>query len=138
MIDSKSSTHEGIFPRSISRTQARDTGMAMTLICLIVAVITKKPVWTYAALAVLVVNMTAPMVFKPVGYLWFGLSGLLGAVVSRVLLTLLFFVMVTPMGLARRALGKDTLRLRQWKKGPGSVFVSRDHAYTPKDIEQPF
>lgn len=138
MIDSKSHSSGSILPTSISRTQCRDTGMAMTLICLIVAIITRNPVWTYAATAVLVVNMTVPVVFRPVGYLWFGLSGLLGAVVSKILLTVLFFALVTPVGLLRRMLGKDTLRLRQWKDGGGSVFVSRDHAYTAQDVEQPF
>jgi multisubunit Na+/H+ antiporter MnhG subunit len=138
MIDSKSHGGGGVFPTSISRTQCRDTGMAMTLIALIVAVATREPVWMYAAIAVLVVNMTVPVAFKPLGYLWFGLSGLMGAVVSRILLTVLFFVLVTPVGLWRRAMGKDTLRLRQWKKGKGSVFVVRDHTYVPQDVEQPF
>ncbi|MGE4291419.1 MAG: hypothetical protein AB7E32_04325 [Desulfovibrio sp.] len=138
MIDSKSHGKEGLFPKAISRTQCRDTGMAMTLICLIGAVISKQPIWIYAAMAILVVNMTVPEVMKPLGYLWFGLSGLLGAVVSKVLLTVLFFVLVTPVGLLRRILGKDTLRLRQWKDGGGSVFVVRDHGYVAQDVEQPF
>lgn len=138
MIDSKFHGGSGIFPTSISRTQCRDTGMAMTLLCLIAAAATKRPVWIYASMAVLVTTMTAPVVMKPPARLWFGLSGLLGAVASRILLTVLFFVLVTPVGLVRRAMGRDPLRLRQWKDGGGSVFVARDHTYTPQDVEQPF
>lgn len=138
MIDTKARNDGGIIPAFISKDQARDTGMAMTLICLITAALTKNFNWMYASIGVLVLDMTAPVLFKPLGYVWFGLSRAMGAVVSRVLLAVIFFVMVTPVGLLRRAMGKDTLRLRQWKKSRDSVFVTRDHAYTPQDIEQPF
>lgn len=42
----------------------------------------------------------------------------IGQVIGKVLLTLFFFVMVTPMGLLLRLLGKDLLRL---KKVPGQA-----------------
>lgn len=112
--------------------------MAMVLICLIAWAFTSASCWVVTAMVVLVVNMTVPMVFKPLGYLWFGLSTLLGSVVSRVLLSLVFFLLVTPVGLVRRAMGRDVLSLRAWKQGRDSVFKCRDQVFTPEDIEQPF
>ena len=43
---------------------------------------------------------------------WMGLAGLLGWVNSRILLSIVFFVLVTPLALVLRALGKNPLDLR--------------------------
>ena len=139
MIDAKHDQHSAsLLPRSISKGQARDTGLAMALVCLILYWITRETGWTGGAGVCLVLAMGLPRIFTPLGYLWFGLSNLLGAVVSRLLLSLLFFLVLTPMGLARRLLGKDAMRLRQFKDGQDSVFTVRDHTYTKADVEQPF
>jgi hypothetical protein len=70
--------------------------------------------------------------------LWFWLSHLLGTVMSKVILTVLFFVLVTPIGLIRRLLGADTLQLKKWKKGSDSVFVVREGAVGEKDLANPY
>lgn len=121
-----------------ARQRAVDTGMALTLICLILGLWRGTPGWFVSATTLLVVNMTWPMAFAPASRLWFGLSALLGSVMSKVILTLAFFAVVTPMALIRRALGKDSLRLRAFKSGPDSVFHARSGAFTPKDLTTPF
>ncbi len=123
---------------SIDRSQARDTGMAMVLLCLITWAFTATSGWVVAAMVLLIINMTVPMIFKPLSVLWFGLSKLLGGVVSRVLLSLVFYLLVTPVGLVRRVMGHDTLKLKEWKQGHQSVFVERNHCYKATDVEQPF
>lgn len=138
MIDSSKGHARGVIPSSINRTQARDTGMAMVLICLLGWVFTHANAWVVAALVLLVINMTVPMVFKPLGFVWFGLSNVLGAVVSRLILSLIFFIVVTPLALVRRAMGHDSLKLKQWKQGKASVFVERNHRYQADDLEQLF
>lgn len=137
MIDLvKHSAHAG--PAGSARQRAVDTGMALTLICLIIGLVRGTTGWFAAAAAILVVNMTAPKVFGPASKLWFGLSGLLGAVMSKVILTLVYFLVLTPVGLLRRALGKDTLRLAAFKKGADSVFIVRSGPFTPADLKTPF
>jgi energy-coupling factor transporter transmembrane protein EcfT len=121
-----------------ARQRAVDTGMALTLICLIAALVTHRPGWVMLATGVLVLNMTAPKAFGPASKLWFGLSGVLGAVMSRVILSLVFFLVLTPVGLFRRAMGKDTLKLAAFKQGTGSVFVVRTERFTPADLKTPF
>jgi hypothetical protein len=53
-----------------------------------------------------------PSALKPVNWLWFKLSLLLHAVVSPIVLGLMFFGVVLPTGLVMRAMGKDLLRLK--------------------------
>lgn len=137
MIDLvKHAAHAG--PAGSAKSRAVDTGMALTLICLIVGLVRGTTGWFAIAAALLVVNMTAPKVFGPASKLWFGLSAVLGAVMSKVILTLVYFLVLTPMGLLRRALGKDTLRLKAFKKGADSVFHTRTGPFTPADLKTPF
>lgn len=136
MIDLvKTSAHA---PAGDVRQRCVDTGMALALICLIVGLLREKTGWLAAAAAVLVLNMTAPKVFGPASKLWFGLSAVMGSVMSRVILSLVYFLVLTPVGLLRRALGKDTLRLAAFKKGRESVFHQRSGAVTGAELKTPF
>ena len=138
MIDVTRSKHESIIPREITIDQARDTGQAMALLCLIILIFFKQASFAGIALIVLLINMLRPQVYKPLAKWWFALSNLLSRIVPRILLGVLFYVMVTPVGLIRRVLGKDPLQLKKWKKGRESVLRERNHTLSAKDIINPF
>ena len=123
---------------SSSRDRSRDTGLALVLLLLIVHAATKRDGFATAAIVGLVVTMTVPLLFRPASVVWFGFSHLLGTVMSKVLLTLVFYVVVTPIGLVRRLLGHDSLRLRAFKSGGASVMHPRAHTYGPGDLEKPY
>ena len=112
--------------------------MAMVLLLLLAFYKWGRSELLVAALIVHVVNMVVPQVFRPLVPLWFGLAHALGTVMSRVLMFVVFALVVTPIGLLRRAFGKDSLRLRAFKAGDESVFVSRNHRFTGADLEKPF
>jgi len=123
---------------SATRAQARDTGMAMVLICLLVAKIGDKPKFISLAIIILLLDMIWPSFYKPFAKIWFGFSHILGTVMSKVILSLTFFLVLTPMGLLRKISGKDPMRINTWKNGSESVFRVRDHTFDAGDIEQPF
>lgn len=124
--------------RKITKDQSRDTGMAMVLLFLIVFATRKREGWLLAAMALHVVNMIVPQMFRPVAVLWLGLSDLLGSVVSKILLSIVFFLVVTPIGIVRRLLGKDSLKLRAFKAGHESVMLERNHTFIGQDLERPY
>ena len=138
MIDITLKSGAGFIPKHISRDQAKDTGMAMVLICLLIGYFSHKQSFIGAAILLLLVDMTWPSLYRPVGKLWFGLSHMLGTVMSKVVLSILFFILVTPIGLVRRLLGSDALQLKKWKKNHSSVFKVRNHTFTAKDIQYPY
>ncbi len=124
--------------KKITADQCKDTGLAMILIALLVA-LAKDPVPPVViAVVLLVLTMTGPRLFTPLARLWFGLSHWLGKIVSTLLLTILFLVVLTPIGLLRKLSGKDAMGLGQWKAGRDSVFVRRDHTVSAADLEKPF
>ena len=112
--------------------------MAMVLLLLIVSLSLKRNDVLIAALALQVLAMTVPRVFAPLAAVWLGLSNAIGAVMSRLVLTVVFFLVVTPVGLLRRLLGSDSLRLRAFKSGNESVMVQRRHTFSARDLERPF
>ena len=112
--------------------------MAMVLILLLFAHFLETPDLILAAIGVLVLVMIWPPLFSPLARVWFGLSHVLGTVASKVLLSFVFAVIATPVGLVRRAFGADALRLKLWKKDRGSVMVIRDHLFSAEDLEKPY
>lgn len=124
--------------KRITKDQCRDTGMAMVLLLLIVFVSRKRVGYLYVAIGLQVLNMIVPQIFRPVAVLWLGLSHVLGIVSSKILLSIVFFGVVTPIGLLRRLCGKDSLKLQKFKTSEDSVLVVRNHKYSATDLERPY
>ena len=127
-----------LFNKKLSTENCKDSGLALVLICLICYQVWKLQIFILLAIIFLVIAMTYPLIFKPFAKCWFALSTALGTVVSKIILSILFFVIVMPIGLIRRILGKDSMRLKEWKKSSDSVFRQRNHHFEPKDLEHPY
>ncbi len=112
--------------------------MALCLIIILIQHFTGINELFLLAVFLLVVNMTVPSLFKPVGVLWYGGSALIGGFMSKILLSIVFLILVTPVGMIRRLMGKDSLNLRAWKKDNDSVFQKRHFQYGPDDLNTPY
>jgi hypothetical protein len=123
---------------SSPRDRSRDTGLALVLLLLIAHAATRRDGFATAAIVALVVAMTAPLLFRPASVVWFGFSHALGTVMSKVLLAVVFYAVVTPIGLVRRLMGHDSLRLRAFKASKASVMQPRAHVFVPGDLEKPY
>jgi len=126
------------FPTQISKKKVSDAGMAATLIMLLIGLFTNQLLFYKIAIPVLILNMTIPMIFYPFAVLWFGCSQLLGTIMSKLILTIIYVFMVIPVGITRRFLGKDALQLSEFKKGKNSVMKTRNYKFTATDIENPY
>jgi uncharacterized membrane protein len=137
-MNSKQKNKSGIFLKHITKDQSKDTGMAMVLICLLFGYFSRKYHLISLAIILLIVNMIVPNVFQPLAKIWLGISQVLGTIMSKFLLTIIFFIVVTPAGMIRKVFGTDTLNLKKWKKDTHSVFTIRDHLFRPEDIDKPY
>lgn len=127
-----------ILQTNITKEQSKDTGMALVLIFLLLALATKRDVYLYWAIGVHILNMIVPQIFRPAGVVWFSFAHVMGIVVSKVVLSLIFFVIVTPIGLVRKLFGADSMHLKGFKVDSKSVMHERNHTFTGKDLEQPY
>jgi hypothetical protein len=127
-----------VIDASSPRDRSRDTGLALVLLLLLAQLATGRRGLITAAVIALVITMTAPLLFRPLSVVWFGLSHVLGTVMSKVLLTAVFYLIVTPVGVVRRVLGYDSLRLRAFKGAGTSVMHQRHHLFEPADLDKPY
>ena len=125
-------------PRAITKKESLDTGMAMVLISLLVGYFTKNVLMYKLAIPLLVINMAVPMFYFPVAVVWLGLTSLLGSVISKLLLSIVYIVVLMPVGIIRRMMGKDALLIKSFKKDSSSVMVKRDHEFSIDDILHPY
>lgn len=86
-----------------------------------------------------VLGLAAPRALRRVHFAWMLLALLLGLVTSGLLLSLLYLLVITPISLLARLLGKDFLSVRMDPHTP-SYWQKRDPtaARKPEDYEQQF
>ncbi len=112
--------------------------MALTLLALLLGLFTEWMGWYKVAVGVLLVTMAFPVVWKPAAVVWFGLAELLSAVSSRIILTLLFGLLVVPVGIWRRWRGHDPLGLRTSGQGQATTLKNRAHTWSATDLDKPY
>jgi len=112
--------------------------MAVALAMLLLWFAFRRDVYVFVSAAVLVCAMAAPIVLRPLSVLWYGLSDILGAASSRIILSAIYIFIVSPVGFARRAAGRDELMLRKFKKGRESVFREQERPIEGKDVCNPY
>lgn len=83
-------------------------------------------IWSVIASAsFFVVAFVLPKLLAPLNRLWMRFGLLLHHIVSPVVLGILFYLFVTPMGLVMRLFGKDFLRLR-FDSSSRSYWIERN------------
>ncbi len=117
------------------RKRSLETSLVLTTAGIALWAWTDSQQWLWAALALGLTGIFLPPLAAVLAWAWFGLAELLGAVMSRLLLSLVFFALVTPVGLWRRLRGKDSLRLRPPEK---SNWIERTHTFSAADLEKTF
>ena len=127
-----------IWKKKVSEKDVVDTGMAATLVLLIVGVITEDISFMMYAAVALVLNMSFSSVYMYVARFWLSLSHYLGLMMSTVILSLTYFVIIIPIALFRSLLGHDPMRLREWKFGKDSLFIERNFSYGEDDLKHPY
>jgi hypothetical protein len=123
-----------IIKTSFSKKEHVDSGLALLLLTLLFGVWLNPNICIRIAIVEVIVILIVPVILYPFTFLWLNISELLGSIMSRVLLTLIFVIFVCPVGLIRRAMGKDPLLLKSFKKENRSVFTDRKHSYTKSDF----
>jgi len=74
--------------------------------------------------AFVMISLTFPNVFTYLNLWWIKLGYFLGKIVSPIVMGIVFFIIVTPIGLLLRLFGKDILRL---KRNKNSYWINRDY-----------
>ena len=112
--------------------------MVMILITTFIGIYLKKYIYIKIAFILMLITILFPVLFLPFAFCWYGLSRMLGMVSTRILLSIIFIIIVIPIGLIRRIAGYDNLKLKQFKKDEKSVMTSRNHGFVDSDLLNAF
>lgn len=84
------------------------------------------------------VGLFQPKLLRPVYQGWMTIAVIMGFVMTRVILTVLFFGLFTPIALLARLFGKDLL-LQRWDKKASTYWVTREQGeFNPQSAERMF
>ena len=92
----------------------------------------------WVAVAFVAVAVLAPKLLAPFNRLWAKFGLLLHRITSPLVLGIMFFVVITPMGWIMRALGKDLLRLKLDPAATSYWIARTPPGPTPESLKDQF
>lgn len=96
--------------------------------------------WLFTGSAVILSGgLLRPALLKPLHKVWMTLALILGLVMTRVILCVLFYLVVSPLGLLLRLLGKDYLNLKFKCDNIDSYWIEKKQTHIEReDYERQF
>jgi hypothetical protein len=114
----------------------RDKGLETILVLVLAFTILywrfQETYWLIIAVLLGIIGLFAPGIAVKIHWFWMKLGHILGYFVSKILLTVIFFVVLFPLGVLSKLAGKNALKL---KAGAKSYFTERNHLYKKEDLE---
>lgn len=92
-----------------------------------------KPVFLYLAGGVGISGIFLRPFGRIIALAWYKLAELLNWIMSRILLTIVYVLMLVPVAFLSRISKKDRLRLRRRND---SMWLQREHRYTGDDLDK--
>lgn len=127
-----------------SKKDLRKFGLTIGIAFLLLAVllfVTKKNSFPYfgtLGIILIIIGLAVPGILKPFNKIWMSLSIILGWIMTRVILTILFYFAITPIGLLVKLFRKDFLDLKI-DKSKNSYWQKREKKkFDPLDYERQF
>ena len=122
-----------------NKSSNRSFGVVFFIVFLIISL---YPILNYGEIRVwaliissifLILGLVNSKLLSPLNNLWFRLGIFLGKIISPIIMGIIFYLVVTPIGLLMRLLGKDLINLKYnntksyWieKKGPKSKMKNQ-------------
>jgi hypothetical protein len=110
----------------------------LALACLVVGHLATRQGLKGGFLAAAALLLAVGLFVKPAGALiaraWLKFGGALGAVNSRIILGVIFYLFLTPIALLARLTRGDFLDLKKREGADRSYWHARNHAFTAEDI----
>lgn len=127
-----------------SKKDLRKFGLTIGIAFILLAVllfITKKSSFPYfgsLGLLLIIIGLMVPGILKPLNKIWMSLAIVLGWIMTRVILIILFYLAVTPIGLLVKLFRKDFLDMKIDKNKDSYWYKRERKKFDPLDYERQF
>ena len=116
---------------NIKISSNRNFGLVFFIVFLIVSIwplTYDEPVRIWSAIissVFLILGLMNSKLLTPLNKLWFKFGMILGAIIAPIVMGVVFFLVITPIGLTMRIMGKDLLR-KKYDKKKETYWIKRD------------
>lgn len=109
------------------------TILVFVIVLIILFLIYRNDNLIYASLALGAIAIFIPSLSRKIHDVWMKFAELLGFVMNKVILGLVFFIFLVPIAFLSKMFRKNPLKV---KKGMNTYFSERNFTYTKKSLEQ--
>jgi hypothetical protein len=87
--------------------------------------------------AVICIGFVIPQLLKPLYKVWMGFGNILGNINTKIIMSIIYFCIITPMAFFLRILGKDYLE-RKIDKKCESYWIKRKNEFIKESMEKQY
>jgi hypothetical protein len=113
--------------------KSKETVLVITVGFLLLYFLLKRVIFLDIALILGLAGVFSFYLSEKIDWFWNKLSTILGRISNGILLTLVFFLVLTPVGLIRRFRRKGGMTY--FDRGKTSNFSDREHSFSGNDLE---
>jgi len=118
-----------------NKSKALETILVLVGALILVYVSTHKNAYLFLALLLIGIGLVSDSLTFLISKAWLKLAEIMGSMMSKILLSVVFSVFLLPIALLYRMRGNDPLQL---KKNNDSYFHTRNKTFQPGDLENPW
>jgi hypothetical protein len=115
-----------------NKSKSLETLLVLVGALIVVFWISPKKIYLLIALVFVFIGVVSPYLTSKISWLWLKFAEILGSVMSKVILSVIYFIFLVPIALIYRMTQKNPLFL---KKQNGSYYIERNKQFIPKDLE---
>ncbi|MGE5498981.1 MAG: SxtJ family membrane protein [Syntrophothermus sp.] len=115
-------------------------GFVLTLISLYLSFKGKSSYiyFTYSGIFLIMSALSAPRLLKHIQKIWMAIGIILGWFTTRIILSVLYYIILTPIGFVMRLSGKDLLEMKIQKDKRSYWNYREEKPYSRTDTERQF
>ena len=115
-----------------NKAKSLETLLVLTGALIIIYWISPKKIYLLVALIFILIGIVSPFLSAKISWVWLKFAELMGSVMSKVILSVVYFIFLVPIALIYRLTQKNPLFL---KRQNDSYYIERNKQYSAKDIE---
>ena len=118
-----------------SRTN-KDSILALTLLFLLLFLSLHKLIFVYLSIGIILLSFFSNAFNILLDSAWFGMGEMIGKISGPVILSLVFFILLIPLSLLLKMMGKDNLQIKT--PAAKTNFEISDKTYSKSDLQNPY
>ena len=120
----------------MSREKELEAIVVISVALLILNLLFQIDVLAPISLGLMVISILSKFICSKLVWLWMKLGEGMGYVMSRIILSIIFFLFLFPLSVLYRFFNKDPLNLK--RDSGDSNFTTRNYKYEAKDLKNPW